>query len=65
MKTTFLNGIFLIHVETFDQLQQQMRLDNQRVSSQIVSRVIVWLRGYDAPMYWSESLDARMGITVA
>lgn len=65
MKTIFIDGIFFIHVESYGQLKREMQLDKKRASSQIVSRVIIWLAGYDAPMYWSKSLDSLMGITVA
>ncbi|NEZ57560.1 hypothetical protein [Adonisia turfae] len=57
LSVLFYDGIFLVHVDTFTQLEEEIRLD-ERVPSQ----VIVWLKGSPAPAYWSESLDARMGL---
>ena len=65
MKIIFYNGVFLIHAEDFDQLKSEIQLDCKRASSQIASRVIIWLKGYDSPMYWSKSLDSLMGVTLA
>ena len=57
LSVLFYDGIFLVWVETFEQLKAEIRLDQTSPN-----QVIVWRKGYDAPMYWSESLDARMGV---
>ena len=57
LSVLFYDGIFLVWVETFDQLKTEIQLDQTSPN-----QVVVWRKGYDAPMYWSESLDARMGV---
>lgn len=57
LSVMFYDGIFLVRVETFEELRKEIRLDQDSPN-----QVIVWRKGYDAPMYWSESLDSLMGI---